>query len=114
MSMHFGGIAAQAAADGVITAEEILALRGAGWADGTMEPEEAEALFLANDALTAPSAEWCDFFVEALSEFVVNTVAPRGYVDQEGRVHREGTMRLATAKDEVAPLQDYRVKSNPG
>lgn len=39
---------------------------------------------------------------------------PRGYVDGEGRVHREGRMRLATAKDEVAPLQDWRVKSNPG
>ena len=39
---------------------------------------------------------------------------PRGYVDSEGRVHRDGMMRLATAKDEVAPLQDYRVKSNPG
>jgi hypothetical protein len=39
---------------------------------------------------------------------------PRGFVDAEGRVHKEGTMRLATAKDEVAPLQDYRVKSNPG
>jgi hypothetical protein len=83
MSMHFGDIAAQAAADGVISAEEILALRGAGWDDGKMEPEEAEALFVANDALTAPSAEWCDFFVEALSEFVVNTVEPHGYVDQD-------------------------------
>jgi hypothetical protein len=39
---------------------------------------------------------------------------PRGFVDAEGRVHKEGTMRLATAKDEVTPLQDYRVKSNPG
>jgi len=39
---------------------------------------------------------------------------PRGYVDSDGRVHKDGTMRLATAKDEVAPLQDYRVKSNPG
>ncbi len=39
---------------------------------------------------------------------------PRGYVDADGRVHREGTMRLATAKDEVAPLQDHRVKANPG
>lgn len=39
---------------------------------------------------------------------------PRGYVDSEGRLHREGTMRLATAKDEVAPLQDHRVKNNPG
>ncbi len=39
---------------------------------------------------------------------------PRGFADAEGRIHKEGTMRLATAKDEVAPLQDYRVKSNPG
>jgi len=39
---------------------------------------------------------------------------PRGYVDHEGRLHKNGTMRLATAKDEVAPLQDARVKSNPG
>ena len=39
---------------------------------------------------------------------------PRGFVDSEGRVHKEGTMRLATAKDEVAPLQDHRVKANPG
>jgi hypothetical protein len=38
---------------------------------------------------------------------------PVGYVDTEGRVHKEGTMRLATAKDEVAPQQDYRVKQNP-
>jgi hypothetical protein len=39
---------------------------------------------------------------------------PRGFVDAEGRVHKDGTMRLATAKDEVAPLQDPRVKANPG
>lgn len=39
---------------------------------------------------------------------------PRGYVDSEGRVHKEGAMRPATAKDEVAPLQDHRVKANPG
>jgi hypothetical protein len=38
---------------------------------------------------------------------------PRGYVDGEGRMHREGTMRLATAIDEVAPLKDARVQSNP-
>ena len=39
---------------------------------------------------------------------------PRGYTDSEGRVHKAGTMRLATAKDEVAPLQDHRVRTNPG
>jgi len=39
---------------------------------------------------------------------------PRGYVDGEGNLHREGTMRLATAFDEIAPLKDPRVLSNPG
>ena len=39
-------------------------------------------------------------------------VLPRGYVDKDGNVHREGKMRLATARDEILPLQDYRVQSN--
>jgi hypothetical protein len=38
---------------------------------------------------------------------------PRGYVDpQTGKLHRDGVMRLATAKDEIVPLQDYRVQGN--
>jgi hypothetical protein len=37
---------------------------------------------------------------------------PRGYVDKDGAVHKKGTMRLATAKDEILPLQDYRVQNN--
>jgi hypothetical protein len=39
-------------------------------------------------------------------------VLPKGYVDSDGNLHREGVMRLATAKDEIAPLQDFRVQSN--
>lgn len=37
---------------------------------------------------------------------------PRGYVDPTGDLHREGTMRLATAIDEIAPLRDPRVRAN--
>ena len=37
---------------------------------------------------------------------------PRGYVDGSGTLHRKGTMRLATAADEIAPLRDPRVKQN--
>ena len=40
-------------------------------------------------------------------------VLPRGFVDPNGgEVHRHGIMRLATARDEIVPLQDYRVQSN--
>lgn len=38
---------------------------------------------------------------------------PRGYVDDEGTVHRYGAMRLATARDELRPQIDLRVKENP-
>ena len=37
---------------------------------------------------------------------------PCGYVDAAGVLHREGTMRMATAADEIAPLQDTRVRNN--
>ena len=37
---------------------------------------------------------------------------PRGYVDENGNLHNQGTMRLATAMDEIVPLRDLRVKSN--
>lgn len=38
---------------------------------------------------------------------------PRGYVDPSGAVHRSGVMRLATARDELIPLRDDRVRENP-
>jgi hypothetical protein len=38
---------------------------------------------------------------------------PRGYVDDAGVLHRSGTMRLATARDELVPLRDDRVRENP-
>jgi hypothetical protein len=37
---------------------------------------------------------------------------PRGYVDPSGTVHRQGVMRLATARDELVPLHDDRVREN--
>ena len=37
---------------------------------------------------------------------------PRGLVDPAGTVHRDGTMRLATARDEIEPLRDANVRQN--
>ena len=39
-------------------------------------------------------------------------VLPRGYLDPDGNVHREGVLRLATAADEIEPLEDPRVQQN--
>jgi hypothetical protein len=38
---------------------------------------------------------------------------PKGYLDADGNLHRKGVMRLARAIDEITPMRDPRVKSNP-
>lgn len=50
-----------------------------------------------------------------MSEFATEFefVLPRGYLASTGELHREGTMRLATAADEILPQKDPRVQGNP-
>lgn len=43
-----------------------------------------------------------------------NFVLPKGYVDEDGTLHKEGVIRLANAADEILPLKDTRVQQNPG
>lgn len=38
---------------------------------------------------------------------------PVGHIDSDGNLHREGIMRRATARDEIEPMRDPRVKQNP-
>lgn len=45
------------------------------------------------------------------TEFEFNL--PKGYLDNDGNLHRKGVMRLSRAMDEIAPLRDPRVKTNP-
>jgi hypothetical protein len=42
----------------------------------------------------------------------VSFTLPKGYVDTEGTLHREGIMRLATARDEIEPLREAQVREN--
>ncbi len=127
MSIDFGDLTTQIAGDGRITAEEILELRRLGWADGKLSPDEAESLFVANETADEAGPEWCDFFVEALTSFVVYTVEPHGYVDPEmaeeliARIDRDGrvgtmaelellvrVIEVATSAPQV--LRDYALK----
>jgi hypothetical protein len=38
---------------------------------------------------------------------------PKGYLDEDGNIHRTGIMRLSRAMDEIIPMRDPRVRSNP-
>lgn len=83
MSIQFTNLARQVAEDGVVSPSELQALRQQGWGDGKIYREEAEAIFAINRALAHPTHEWTDFFVEAISEFVLNGSEPRGMCDEQ-------------------------------
>jgi hypothetical protein len=124
MTTQFIAITTAAAADGQISSEELLALRREGWGDGVITREEAEALFALNNALKLRSNEWCDFFVEAIGEFVLNGTPPRlqcnleeaewliGQIDSDGvtesMVELETMVRiLERAENTPDRLKDY-------
>lgn len=83
MTTHFTELAQRASVDGKVSSEEVLALRQQGWGDGIITREEAEALFALNRALDERTDEWCDFFVEAVGEFVLNGTQPRLQCSEE-------------------------------
>jgi len=118
MTMQFRTLAEQAMTDGAITAEEILALRREGWADGRINPDEAEALFVLNDNLTERSSEWCDAFVEAITEFLIAGANPRGYIDDAqaewliNHIDRSGGVESLAELELMAKLME-RAESVP-
>lgn len=64
-------------------ADETMALRRAVWPDGRISAQEAGILFELNRVSSAPSHEWVDFFVEAITAYLVEQAEPRGYVSDE-------------------------------
>lgn len=40
-------------------------------------------------------------------------ILPKGYLDANNQVHRNGLMRLSRTVDEIVPMGDPRVQANP-
>jgi len=123
MTYQFRALAEQAQADGQITAAEILGLRGDGWADGRIEPVEAEAIFVLNDHLAQRTPEWADFFIEAITQYVLANGTPRGFVseaqadwlinrlDRDGRVESFAELELLATLFDKAEALPERLKT---
>jgi len=105
MTTQFITIARSASADGQITADELLALRREGWGDGVITRAEAEALFDLNRALKERSPEWCDFFVEAIGEFVLNGTPPRLQCNDEDAEWLIAQVEADGAAESMAELE---------
>ena len=102
MSFSFSGFEAALKAGRAISAEDVLALRREIWPDGAVSDAEASALFDLNRVARDAGPDWAGFFIEAMTEYVVNQRAPRGYVDDAaatwliGEIERDGAAASAT------------------
>lgn len=97
-----------------VSADDVLAIRRVVWPDGKLDASEADAIFALNDAITDPPVEWVDFFVEAMTAYVVRQQTPTGYVDDanaawlmaridaDGRVESRAELELLVKILEVA------------
>jgi hypothetical protein len=81
MSFSFSDFSAALKAGAPVTADDVLALRRWVWPDGVISAPEAELLFTLNRTAHDTAPEWDDFFVEAISEYVLNAAEPHPYVD---------------------------------
>jgi hypothetical protein len=82
MSFSFSDFEAALKTGHRLTPEDVLNVRRAVWPDGRVSDAEAGIVFDLNRLIREPSAEWRDFFLEALTDYVVNQKPPRGYVDE--------------------------------
>jgi hypothetical protein len=80
--MQFRHLAEDALVEGVISDDAILALRRQIWPDGVVDIAEVEEILAINDQVRRPSKAWITFFVEAVTEFLLNTSQPHGYLSQ--------------------------------
>lgn len=86
---------------------DVQRLRASYYADGIIGPDEAETLFVINDACRVQSPMWADLFVEALTDHIVNQCLPEGYLTAEnGRwlIERIGHDGIVASKTELELL----------
>ena len=68
---------------GRVDARDVMDMRQSVFANGVLCKDEAIGLFAVHGNCTTKCAEWDVFFVEALSDFVVENVEPSGYINEK-------------------------------
>ena len=97
---------------GSIKDVDVLRLKSTFHCDGVISADEAEALMRLNESCPIQDPAWPDFFIEAITDYVVNQAQPEGYLTAEGgqwliaRVAKDGTISRKTELDLVVNVLD--------
>ena len=102
-------------ADGIIDAAEVKELEEVLYADGVIDKEEADFLFELNNAVTGKenAPEWKDFFVKAITSFVLDDEQSNGEVDDDEAKYLYDQIKGDGQIDEIekALLENIKAKS---
>ena len=102
-----------------ITAEDVVMLRREVFADGVVSRGEAEALFALDATARDKSPEWPEFFVEAVTDYIVHQEKPAGYISEDNADWLIRTISRDSMVDSLTELELLvhvleRAKSSPG
>ena len=101
-----------------INDDDVLAMRREVYPDGVIQSAEAEQLFRLNDDCSEQSPGWMTFFVEAITDYVVNQVDPPGYVSEDNanwlinHISRKGLVSSSSELELLVNILD-KAKSSP-
>ncbi len=84
MASNLSAITDAVIRQGQITADDVQNFRAATYDDGIIDDDEARLIFKANTASNTTDKVWTDYFVEVMTDYVVNQQSPEGYVTAEG------------------------------
>ncbi len=73
----------QIIARGSIDAQDVLALRRDAFRDGVVDRAEAETVFRLDAACATKDATWKEFYVDALTDYLVWKAEPKKYVSED-------------------------------
>lgn len=68
---------------GKITSQDVILCRRTMFGDGHISDDEAQSILTLNTNVDEICAEWADFYVEAITDYLVHQTQPRGYISQE-------------------------------
>jgi hypothetical protein len=97
---------------GSIKNVDVLRLKSSYHYDGMITESEADALLRLNEACLIQDPSWPEFFVEAVTDYVVNQAQPEGYLTAEGaqwlilRVGKDGNVARKTELDLIVNVLD--------
>ncbi len=102
-----------------ITVEDVVMLRRGVFADGVVSRGEAEALFALDATAKDKCQEWPEFFIEAVTDYIVHQEKPAGYISQDNAdwliatISRDGMVDSLTELELLVQVLE-KAKSSPG